>query len=492
LFHKTKITVYFTLLFALLFLAAAASASDPIVLTLLHTNDIHGRVMEHSDPETGNSVGGYARIAAAAAQIRAKNPYTLLFDAGDKFSGTALSSIYEGQAELTAALLAGYDAVAIGNHEFDFGLPKLRTYIDHLPLPLLCANAVDQNGHLIADSHTTFSVAGIELLVIGVVTPSTATSTHPGNVQDLAFLCPENTLRALLANAEPTYDLVIVLSHLGLDADRRLAKAVPDIDVIIGGHSHSAISSLLLVNDTVIAQAGQWGMHLGRIDLTLREGRIVNRHAELISLDESIEPNPLVETWLQQWFQQPLMDMLAEEVGFAPVPLERSPSWLVQDCNLGNFVCDAMLAASGADFSVYNRGGLRAPIPAGPITMEMLHNLEPFDSNLVTLTLGGRTVERLFSHMAARGGEAIAGASYTVAGGQARDITIQGEPLCRERSYTAAVSDFLAAGGSQYWMLQNKPVEDQFGFIRDALAAFLAAHPDYAFQRDQRIQWRSE
>lgn len=488
LIYKKKYIVVFLLF---LLFSFDTYAGDTFTLTLLHTNDIHGRAVEFYHDEWGQMAGGFARIAALAQDQRRDNPHTLLFDAGDVFSGTAECSLSEGRIMLLGAAITGYDAIALGNHEFDYGRDVLAAYIEHSSVPLLSANTFWQStGNPFAPGYAFFEINGVSIMVVGLTTPSTPTSSHPQNTVGLRFAQPEPIVRQLQETYGDRYDILVILSHLGLDADRQLAEAVPGIHVIVGGHSHSRLEHAIQIHDTIIAQAHQWGLYLGRIDLTIQNASIQSFAASLLPLDERVAPNPLVRSLLEDWLQPAAYDLLDETLATTAEPIARSAPWWVGDSALGNLFTDSLLWQTQADFAVYNNGGLRDDLAAGRITLRDLYRVEPFGSTIQTLKLSGHLVQQLFVHMARRGGDAVAGASYAVAGTAPQDVRIQGEPLDVGRTYTVAVSDFLAAGGSNYWMLPRGQVEQEHGLVRDGIAAFLLAHPDYEPAVDGRIRWQ--
>lgn len=473
-------------LIVVLLLWSGAVDANSFTLTVLHTNDVHGRVFSFDDPELGENAGGYARRATLIDRIRAENPHTLLLDAGDMFTGTAISAVFKGEPDVLGALLLGYDALAIGNHEFDYGQAVLRNYVDYLPIPMLGANIVYEDGTHFAPGHVIFEVNGARVLVMGLVTTTTYTSTHPKNTIGLDFLDAAATTSRVMKEQAGGYDIFIVLSHLGLDADIELARRVAGIDAIIGGHTHTLMHSPLFVGETIIAQAGEWGRFLGRVDLEVVDRRVTGSTSSVIPVTGDIEPNPVVEYMLQELYGRRIAAEMERVVGYSPVELVRTPFGRASDSNIGNFVADALLWDTGADIAVYNSAGIRADVPAGELTIGDLYSIEPFGNTVMTVELDMMQMMSLFDHMASRGGEQIAGATYVVDRGRARGISIGGEPLS-DRTYVVATNDFMASGGSRYTMLAEGKNHRMYDAVRDTLVRFLEANPDYVFQVDGRI-----
>lgn len=457
------------------------------IITLLHTNDIHGRILAFDDRTYGPDVGGLPRIATLSKEIKTENPRTLLLDGGDMFSGTPVSSFFEGQAEMVGALLVGYDAIAIGNHEFDFGQEVIKAYADHLPIPLLGANIVYEDGEPFAKSHVIFNLDGVRVLVMGLVTTATPVVTHPKNVIGLEFLDPAVVTRSVMEEESGNYDVFVVLSHMGHSPDRRLAADVDGIDVVVGGHSHTRIDEPEFVGNTLIAQAYQWGFYLGRIDLIVRDREVVGANSELIPVSSDVEENPVVKQLLYELYEARVEEEMARVVGYTPVDLVRGPRG--SDSNIGNFVTDAIRWHTEADIAIYNNGGIRADILAGEITVGNIYEIEPFGNTIISVELNKEQMIRLVNHMASRRGEPISGGSYVIVGNRAEDILIDGEPL-EDRIYTVATNDFLIAGGDGFDVLTEGTNPIMYGMVRDAYIAFLEAHPDRVFEVEGRITTR--
>jgi len=468
-------------------LTEVVPGEDDYVITLLHTNDIHGRVLAFDDRTYGPDVGGMPRIATLSREIRSENPRTLLLDAGDLFSGTPVSSFFEGEAEMLGALLAGYDAIAIGNHEFDFGQEVLKEYVDYFPIPLLGANTVYEDGSPFAPGHVIFCLYGVRVLVMGLVTTATPVVTHPKNVVGLQFLDPAEITRSVMRAESGNYDVFVVLSHMGYGSDRQLAAAVDGIDAIVGGHSHTRITEPEFIGNTLIAQAYQWGFYLGRVDLIVRDGSVVGANSELIPVSSDIEENPLVKRLLYELYEARVEEEMARVIGYTPVDLVRGPRG--SDWNIGNFVTDAIRWHTGAEIAIYNNGGIRANINAGEITVGNIFEIEPFGNTIVSVELTKEQMIELFNHMARRGGEQVSGASYVIVGDRAEDIFVHGEPL-EDRIYTIATNDFLIAGGDGFEVLTRGVNPIMYGMVRDAYIAYLEAHPDRVFEIEGRITTR--
>ncbi len=242
-----------------------------IPLTLLHTNDLHGRVYLPGQAQ------GLTKIATLVRRVRAEMPNVLLMDAGDIIHGTPEEKAFRGEPGISAMNALGYDVATAGNHEFGFGQDVLRGALRSARFPFLSANVLDERtgkawGGLI--SYIVRTVEGARVAVLGLTTRDTIKFEWPRTLLGIRFADPVETARALVPRLrdEERADVVIALSHLGALADGLLAAAVPGIDVILGGHSHTTLAEQVWVGDTLILQTGAHGHALGRVDLIVRKG----------------------------------------------------------------------------------------------------------------------------------------------------------------------------------------------------------------------------
>ncbi|MFW5868207.1 MAG: bifunctional metallophosphatase/5'-nucleotidase, partial [Armatimonadota bacterium] len=290
--HLSIRTTAFAL--ALLSLACGAWAA-PQNVTILHFNDSHGNVLT---PEDEGDLGGIARIAALVDQIREENEArdvtTLLLIAGDVLQGTPLSTVFHGEADFAALNRMDVSAMAIGNHEFDYGMPNLHRLIEMANFPILSANIRRKvDGSLVFDGTERFTVGDEMIVVIGLTTPETRVTTMPTNVENLDFEEPVETAAMLADRITRTEDRVVVaLTHLGYEEDLKLARAVPALDVVVGGHSHTMLEESVSAGNAVVVQAKSYGEYLGRLDLVIDDGKVVNHEYSLIPIDASIAQDP--------------------------------------------------------------------------------------------------------------------------------------------------------------------------------------------------------
>ena len=380
-----------------------AAASRTVPLTILHMNDLHGHILPYLDKTVREDkmVSGAAFFAAIIQRERAANPEgTVLLSAGDMFQGTPISNVFKGEPVIEIMNALRFDAMALGNHEFDWGRETLDRLRTAAAFPFLAANIVTPGGAGLegAKPYVMLKRVGIDVAVIGVSTPETQYATKPSNVADLTFQDPASVMPEIIAKVRREgAGLVLVLSHLGLDADQELARKVPGIDVIVGGHSHTAVTEPLRINDTIIVQAGCYGIYVGALGLEVDpETRRITRYTTRdvlrpVLADEQAPTDPAIAALVDRYARK-IKAEFAKVVGRSEVDLLRQP---MAESNVGNLIADALREAGGADIGIQNGGGIRADLPAGDITLEQLYTLLPFDNVLVTMTLRGEHVLRL-------------------------------------------------------------------------------------------------
>jgi len=372
--------LFFAVLLLALLTACASGPADSGAATLLvlHTNDLHSNLLPHPDGE-----GGLARIAGYVANERARRADVLFLDAGDGVTGTPVSSIFGGRPIFHVMSVMGYDAMALGNHEFDHDWSRIEEYRRIAGFPILCANARGPDGSLLADAaYRIFTVKGLDVAVIGILTPTTPQHTARGLTEGCEFLPAQSTIEALLPELEPQADLIVVLSHLGIEHDRLLAAAVPEIDLIVGGHSHTELTAPEIIGKTVVVQALAEGRRIGRLELRIDRdrGEIIAVNGSLITVDDRLPADRAVVGAVAVWEDQ-VSEQVSEVLGRAARDIG-----LVE---LRAHAARVFREVLGTDLGFQNEGAIRAVITAGPIRVRDVWNVHPFDNTLVTLRIRG-------------------------------------------------------------------------------------------------------
>lgn len=377
-----NLTVALALALASVTLSATAEKRQ---LVIIHTNDFHGHIQQTDE------YAGAARIAALVDETRAQNPGVLVLNAGDSISGTPVSTLFKGLPIFEILNKVGYNASALGNHEFDHGYKQIKQFRDIATYPLISANALDPDGKLIADDDSlVMQVNGIRVGIIGLITDNTPNMIIPTGNENLTFSEPEAILRAQVKKLDPLVDLVVVLSHVGHEQERALAAAVDNIDIIVGGHSHTRVDPPVKINNTYVVQANYYGADVGylNIEVDTTTHRMSQFSGRLITANDLPAPDPSVAALVNHWEQQ------VAKVVDHPITTAKRDYTKVE---LQVFFEKLIAAETGADFGFYNMGGIRDRIRQGTVTMRTIWQIEPFGNSLVTVTASGAVLKTMLT-----------------------------------------------------------------------------------------------
>jgi len=400
-------------------------------------------------------------LAAEVNRLREECP-TLLLAAGDMIQGHPWANLFEGRSTIEVLNAMQVSAMVLGNHEFDFGQEALKKRSEEARFPILAANVKGLKG---IRPYMITEAGGLRIAVIGVVTENTPTATHPKNVKGLSFTSPITAVREVLRGLAPKPDLLIILSHLGFPADQRLAKAVPGIQVIVGGHTHTRIETPVQADETLIVQAWEHGKVLGLLDLTVRNGKVLDYEGRLIPIQqESIKPDPRI-TKIVENYNLKAKTILEEVIGEALVDLQAQGSRM-QETNLGNFVADILREETKADAALINGGGLRDDILKGPIRGRDLLSVLPFRNFPLSFKVKGHELKAILEHGfsnlsgGAGGYPQVSGMRVTYnptapVGERVNGLWVKDKPVEPEAWYTLATYDFLASGGDGYSIIAD-------------------------------------
>lgn len=448
---KTFLKAFFLLMCAAILMSCATRHE----IRILHVNDFHGFANAYKPYGSQEEQGGLAYLAGRIDDLRAEKP-TLLLAAGDMIQGNNWANLFRGKSSIEAMNAMKFDAMVVGNHEFDFGQAVLKERIQEAAFPFLGADVEGLNA---LKPYIIKNVGGLSIAVIGVVTDDTPTSTHPKNVSGLNFYSPVDTINKYVRALRDKNDLIVVLSHTGFKADLDLAKKVEGIDVIVGGHSHTKVAKPAVVGKTYIVQAFEHGKALGVLDLTVKNGSIVQADGRLEPISPAGKENKTVGAIVAK-YQQKVDSFMNETVGEAPVDLD-GIHVRQQETNLGNLITDIIRKESGADAAIINGGTIRTSIRKGRITVSDVYAVVPFDNYIVAIKLTGQQIRDTLEHGVSGIEEEqgrfpqISGLAFTYnrlapVGSRVKDVFIGGQPLIADKEYTVATHDFLAAGGDGY------------------------------------------
>jgi 5'-nucleotidase/UDP-sugar diphosphatase len=363
------LAIYLILFLTLAFNGVAgATCVEGQRLALLHFNDFHGQLESYNDPGTMASVGGIARLAAAVEKVRAEDPRrpVLLLFAGDLLQGTVTSSLFLGVPNVVLFGKLGVDAAVMGNHELDYGQDAFRHLATLARFPFLSANVQALPEPLPVKPDLVISKpGGPKVAILGLTTSELTTTTHPRNVGGVRVEDPLVVARRFTPSLHEKGDMLIVLSHMGIADDRKLAREIPDIDLIVGGHNHNLYAQPVMVGDVAIVQAGERGRWLGRMDLACSRGHMVRTGYQMLSMDAAVPQDPAVAAEVASVAAEADKG-LTREVGSAKVELSaRREEIRRRESAFGNWVADLAREITHADAALFNGGNFRASIPEG-------------------------------------------------------------------------------------------------------------------------------
>ena len=301
-----------------------------------------------------------------------------------------------------------------------------------------------------------------KVALLGLTTPELTTATHPRNIEGISVEEPVAVARRLVPRLREDADLVVVLSHMGIADDRRLAESVPGIDLIVGGHNHNLYARPVLVQNVPIVQAGERGGWLGRMDFRCNDGHLAPTDYAMIPIDAASPEDPEIAEEVRRITLEAEREM-GKEVGFNAQELSAWRELIRrEEAPFGNFVADLAREITLADVALFNAGGFRSSIPAGPVTLKSIYQAFPFRNELVLGELTGARLLAALERSAALdpsdnpgGFLQVSGVRYGIADGRLANASIGDAPIDPARRYRIVTSDFLAAGGDGYGMLKN-------------------------------------
>ena len=464
----------------------ASPAFAEFKLNILHINDPHSRIepinrfnstCSAEDDAEGKCFGGFARLKTAIEQRKeALEGPTIVISAGDHFQGSLFYTTYKGEVEAEMAEAIGIELFTLGNHEFDDGQEELNVFLDGVGFPVLGANVQGNAESGIEGKVDPYVIAEFgdeQVAFVGAVASDTAVTSSPGeNIEigdDIAAI-RDAVERAKAQGATK----IIAVTHIGLEADKALAEAVPDIDLIIGGHSHTLLSNTdedaagpypTIAADTPIVQAGAYSKYLGEIVVTFDdEGKVTAAEGDTILLDASIEEDAALKERIAS-LAGPIEELKQMVVGEATDALDGDrANCRARECTLGNLIADAMLDRvkdQGAQIAIQNGGGIRASIDAGEVTMGEVLTVLPFQNTLATFDLKGADIVESLENGVGQIEEGagrfpqVAGMSFAFdpakpAGERVSDVKVGGELIDPEATYSVVSNNFMRSGGDGY------------------------------------------
>jgi 2',3'-cyclic-nucleotide 2'-phosphodiesterase (5'-nucleotidase family) len=487
--------------------AAASIVPDSAVrrLRILHTNDFHGRLLPEPWASPTGALGGSALLAAHIDSARASfDGPVLLLSAGDDMQGTAISNLSWGAATIASHNALRYTAAAPGNHEFDWGIDTLRARVAESQFPWLAANVVETatgRSPSWLRPWLMLDTLGVKVAIVGLALPETPWVVLADRVSGLTFLPAAPALDAAAREARAAgADFVVATMHIGVvcaapgTAPRErseacfgdaigVAEALTErVDLIVGGHTHRR--AITEAAGVPIIEAASYSQALSVTDLERRgvaPARVTDQRVEWVGAD-GVTPNAAVAALVEAWDARvrPLTGRVVAELAEV---LRGGDA----DSPLGNLLADAFLAATGADAVLVNNGSLRRTLPAGPVTYGTLYEFQPFQNELVVVTVPVSLVRAALEHGAVGPGRRlsvhIAGIRVTIDPNAAQGTRVgtitraDGRVLADTDTVRVGLTDFVAGGGDRFTMFVGQPRQPTGIVDVDALVQYLSRGP---------------
>ena len=464
-----------------LFLSACSLTPKETTIVIYSTNDTHAQI------------DSYAKVAAYLKSEREKHPNTLILSAGDMFSGNPVVDQHSEKGQPIVKLMnqAGYQYATFGNHEFDYGQENLQQRMNDAEFEMLCANMeVDTLNSLLKSPkpYTLFQIDDIKVGIIGLTeatenqTGELLPSAHPGRLKGLRFFNPiQSALKHKALRKE--CDLLLALTHIGHNYDTELAYAMPELDAIIGGHTHTHTDSTIIINGVLVTQAFAYLNYIGKTTITLQDKQVKDKKFELINVSKLKEEDKDIQQQIQQYYEKsPLNQVLAQAIK----PFQGKMT-------LGNLTADAFRSIHSLDITFHNWGGIRIKeLPKGNITMNDVFRLDPFGNSIIVYELTPSEIRGLLKKSYRPYNKQIdlvpSGLKYQIHTheGKATKVTLtdmQGKPLDEKRRYKVGMNSYIA---SSYQFEHDLPATELPHTTSETLIEYLKKQESIQPQKSAR------
>jgi len=476
-------------------------------VTILHTNDHHGRFWQNSKGEYGMAARK-TLIDNIREEVALDDGNSLLLSGGDINTGVPESDLQDAEPDFRGMNMLKYDAMALGNHEFDNPLSVLKKQHDWAGFPFLSANILDaKTGKPLFEAYKIFQVNDLKIAVMGLTTDDTAKLGNPEFLEGIRIESPITVAQKLVPELRKKADIVIAVTHMGhydngnhggnAPGDVTLARTVPGIDIVVGGHSQNPLFQPDEQNGTLILQAHEWGKYVGRLDFVYKNGAIVwseyklipvnlkkkvktaDGKSERVFIEDEIAEDPSMLEMLTP-YQEKGQNELSVEIGFSNDDFIGDRSVVRnQETNLGNLISTAMKEKVNADIGVMNSGGIRDNLEAGIVTYKSVLKVQPFANMVSYVDFTAAELTDYLSAAAAKqaGTGAFAqfdGVSLTLENGKATNIMVKGNALVSSKMYRIAMNNYTASGGDGYPKIVDHPNYVNSGYVdADVLVEYI-------------------
>jgi len=453
-------------------------------VTTLTTADIHGHIAPYKPRGANYFIGGMAKMVEYVKNMRVKQSNLLMLDIGDAPYNTNVANLFEGEPVMNLMNMMGYDAMVLGNHDFDFpfNVMERNSYIANFPF--LSANTYHNAGYPdFLLPYVFVDVDGITFAIVGLTDDSSAWYTHPKNVVGITFMDHFDAARRCVEEVREYADVVIGLVHCHGD-NGKITSEVPGFDFVFGG-GNDIVAFPKQMGESYLVSAGKHAEMIAQLNINFWNGEIVGFNFSNVFMSENLPEDPFAKVMIDKYISS--MDgKLNEVVAKTEVDLDGERSTVrVKESNLANIIADSLIELTGADIAIQNGGGVRASIVKGNISIKDIYTVLPFDNTVVVVEATGKTVWDALEHgvswypAAAGGFLQVSGLEYTFdaskeAGSRVTSVTIDGNPIEMDKVYKLAANDFLTGGGDMYTMLAEcKEVMRTKHFLRDSFKEYL-------------------
>nr|WP_307775101.1 bifunctional UDP-sugar hydrolase/5'-nucleotidase [uncultured Cetobacterium sp.] len=496
--RKVKVLGLMGLVLALSACTALQPKDGEYELTLVHVNDVHGRAKEGKYDGVG--LARVATIAKALEQDK-NNGKVMLVDAGDTLHGTTFATLTKGESMVEVLNAAGFDYMTLGNHDFNYGSERLGELIDLGKYKTLAANVIEKStGTPIGESYDIVRIDGKKVGFFGLATPETYYKTNPKNVEDIKILDPITTAKAVVEQMQKQgVQFIVAITHLGDDESTALklqstglAEAVPQINLIIDGHSHTKLEEKKMVNGVTIVQTGEYSKNVGvvKVDLDKLKDRASSIDYTLytkeviLNGDHPVQEDPVVKAKMDEISAKQKM-ITDVKVGESPILLQGDRAYVrTGETNLAQLITDSMIWKTGADVAITNGGGIRASINPGEVTVGDVISVLPFGNYVITKEITGANLQKAVEHGLREYPNSLGGmaqiAGMTVkfnvknpAYRRVLEIKVGDKKLDPNKVYTVATNDFMAAGGDGYSSLATGKEVAHYGGLDEVLIEYI-------------------
>lgn len=456
-------------------------------LKIIHTNDVHGSVLEE---ETGEI--GFPKVATFINRNRLMNDNVLLLDAGDVFHGKVYTNLTKGKLILDIMNKIGYNAMVPGNHDFNYGFDKLMELKNEVKFAILAANVKEKGEKEPFLAFDIKNINGVKVGIFGLATPETYYKTNKKNIEGIEFQDPVKIAKKMVKKLSGKVDMIVAVTHLGETGEfnsHDFAKKVPGIDIIIDGHSHDFLNKGKMIGNTLIAQTGASLKAVGLINLKVLNGRIVFKKAELIykndikNLEEDVKIKEIMDNQLER-----IRPKLEQSIGYTNVDLNGEREFTrTSNTNLGVLIAKAFLERSGADIAFLNGGGMRTSIKKGSITMGEVVNVLPFGNTLVEKNIMGEDILKAMEIAVGEYPEQMGGFPQIAGmkikfdankpkGHRICEITVNGKELEMDKTYSVVMTNTTGDGGDGIFVLEKYPLKREYEPCDNVVVEYLKRH----------------